>query len=95
MNRIATEAAATAQSILTMCIRAFDYLPPVDVTFGDFLRALVTADFEMAPRDSYGQRALTVEAFRRRGIYPEYVTSLAEVSLVWEPPEKDAAAVSQ
>ena len=44
MNRIAAEAAATAQSTLTMCIRAFDYLPPVDVTFGDFLRALVTAD---------------------------------------------------
>ena len=87
VQRIATEAAATAQAILTMCIRAFDYLPPVDVTFGDFLRALVTADFEMAPRDAYGQRALTVEAFRLRGIYPEFVTSLAEVSLVWDPPE--------
>ena len=30
------EASATAWAILTMCIRAFDYLPPVDVTFGDF-----------------------------------------------------------
>ena len=89
VHRIATEAAATAQAILTMCIRAFDYLPPIDVTFGDFLRALVTADFEMAPRDLYGQRALTVEAFRRRGIHPEGVTSLAEVSLVWDPPEHD------
>jgi hypothetical protein len=87
VQRIANEAAATAQGILTMCIRAFDYLPPVDVTFGDFLRALVTADFEMAPRDSYGQRALAVDAFRRRGIYPEFVTSLAEASLVWDPPE--------
>jgi len=87
VNRIAGEAAATAQSALTMCIRAFDYLPPVDVTFGDFLRALVTADVEMAPRDAHGQRAVTVEAFRRRGIYPENVTSLAEVSLVWDPPE--------
>ena len=87
VQRIATEAAATAQGILTMCIRAFDYLPPVDVTFGDFLRALVTADFEMAPRDGYGQRALTVDAFRRRGIYPEFVTSLAEVSLLWDPPD--------
>ena len=88
VQRVATEAAATAQAVLTMCIRAFDYLPPVDVTFGDFLRAVVTADFEMAPRDLYGQRALTVEAFRRRGIHPEGVTSLAEVSLLWDPPER-------
>ncbi|HEY7167317.1 MAG TPA: hypothetical protein VIB79_22330 [Candidatus Binatia bacterium] len=87
VNRIANEAAATAQSTLTMCIRAFDYLPPVDITFGDFLRALVTADAEMAPRDIYGQRAVTVEAFRRRGIHPENVTSLAEVSLIWEQPD--------
>jgi hypothetical protein len=88
VHRVATEASATAQAVLTMCIRAFDYLPPVDVTFGDFLRAVVTADFELAPRDLYGQRALTVEAFRRRGIHPEGVTSLAEVSLMWDPPER-------
>lgn len=91
VNRIAAEAAATAQSTLTMCIRAFDYLPPVDVTFGDLLRALVTADVEMVPRDAYGQRAVTVEAFRRRGIHPENVTSLAEVSLVWDPPARTLA----
>ena len=87
VHRVAAEASATAQAILTMCIRAFDYLPPVDVTFGDFLRAVVTADFELAPRDLYGQRALTVESFRRRGIHPEGVTSLAEVSLLWDPPD--------
>lgn len=89
VNRIAAEAAATAQATLTMCIRAFEYLPPVDVTFGDFLRALVTADLEIAPRDLYGQRAVTVEAFRRRGIHPENVPSLAEASLVWDPPDRE------
>ncbi|HXD34313.1 MAG TPA: hypothetical protein VN643_24560 [Pyrinomonadaceae bacterium] len=88
VRRVAAEASATAQAILTMCIRAFDYLPPVDITFGDFLRALVTADYEMAPRDVFGQRALTVEAFRRRGMHPEGVTSLAEVSLLWDAPER-------
>ncbi len=87
VNRGAAAAAASAQSILTMCIRAFDYLPPVDITYGDFLRALVTADSEMVPRDIHRQRALTVEAFRRRGIHPEGVTSLAEVSLLWDPPD--------
>ena len=84
VNRIAGEAARTAQSILTMCIRAFDYLPPVDITFGDYLRALVTADFELAPADEAGQRAAMIESFRARGIYPDNVTSLAEESLLWE-----------
>jgi hypothetical protein len=91
VQRIASEAAATAQSILTMCIRAFDYLPPVDVTFGDFQRALVTADQELAPRDLFGQRAAAIEAFRRRGIHPRDVPSLADVSLLWEPPDRKLA----
>ncbi|MFO1535372.1 MAG: hypothetical protein ABR586_06885 [Thermoplasmatota archaeon] len=82
--RIAGEAARTAQQYLTMCIRAFDYLPPVDITFGDYLRALVTADRELAPDDEWGQRAALIEAFRRRGIYPAGVFSLAEESLLWE-----------
>lgn len=84
VNRIAGEASRTAQSILTMCIRAFDYLPPVDITFGDYLRALVTADFELSPADEVGQRAAMIESFRARGIYPQNVTSLAEESLLWE-----------
>jgi len=87
VNRIASEAAKTAQIVLTMCIRAFDYLPPVDVTFGDFLRAMVTADYELFPEDSLGQRGAMIEAFRKRGIYPTQVASLAEESLLWETPK--------
>jgi hypothetical protein len=83
VNRIALEATGTAQSILTMCIRAFDYLPPVDVTFGDYLRALVTADYELQPGDESGLRSAMIEAFRNRGIYAENVASLAEESLIW------------
>ncbi|MBI1766001.1 MAG: hypothetical protein HYR56_31745 [Acidobacteria bacterium] len=83
VNRIATEASRTAQSLLSMCIRAFEYLPPVDITFGDYLRALVTADFELSPADEFGQRADLIEAFRLRGIYPDFVNSLAEGSLLW------------
>lgn len=83
VNRIADEASRTAQAILTMCIRAFDYLPPVDITFGDYLRALVTADYELQPADESGLRGAMIEGFRNRGIYPEDVTSLAEESLVW------------
>jgi len=84
VNRIASEASKTAQIILTMCIRAFDYLPPVDITFGDYLRALVTADYELLPDDDFGERSAMIEAFRLRGIYPENVASLAEESLLWE-----------
>ncbi len=89
VNRISLEATKTAQSILTMCIRAFDYLPPVDITFGDFLRALVTADYELQPGDESGLRGALIEAFRARGIYPKNVASLAEESLVWPGAAKD------
>jgi hypothetical protein len=87
VNRISSEATQTAQSILRMCIRAFDYLPPVDVTFGDYLRALVTADFELEPADEFGQRAAMIEAFRARGIYPRNVTSLSDDALLCERAE--------
>lgn len=70
-----------------MCIRAFDYLPPVDVTFGDYLRALVTADFELNALDEVGMRAGMIEGFRARGVYPENVVSLAEEALLWDPTE--------
>jgi len=82
VNRIATEASRAAQSMLTMCIRAFEYLPPVDITFGDYLRALVTADRELNPQDDSGQRAAIIENFRTRGIYPPNVRSLGEEAVV-------------
>ena len=87
VNRIAQEASRTAQAVLNMCIRAFEYLPPIDITFGDYLRALVTADFELSPSDEIGLRANMIEAFRARGIYPDNVASLAEESLRWESSE--------
>lgn len=89
VNRLAKEASKTAGHILNMCIRALDYLPPVDVTFGDYLRALITADTDLVPDDSLGYRVAVIEAFRRRGIYPRDVRSLSEESLVWDGPAKD------
>jgi hypothetical protein len=86
-NRLAGEAAKTAQHFANICIRALDYSPPIDITFGDFLRAMVTADYDLVPTDRYGYRAALIEAFRLRGIYPEGVTSLAEESLRWCPPD--------
>jgi hypothetical protein len=86
-NRLAGEAAKAAQHFANICIRALDYSPPIDITFGDFLRAMVTADYDLVPTDRFGYRAALIEAFRLRGIYPEGVTSLAEESLRWCPPD--------
>lgn len=83
VGRLADEAARTAQNILTMCIRAFEYLPPVDANFGDFLRALVTSDSDAVPDDPLEQRNALIEGFRRRGVFPEGVTSLAVDALRW------------
>jgi hypothetical protein len=84
VSRLSSEAAKAAQHVLTMCVRALDYLPPVDVTFGDYLRAFITADFDIVPNDSLGYRVAFMEAFRRRGIYPRDVRTLSEESLIWE-----------
>jgi hypothetical protein len=89
INRLANEASKSAAHILTICIRALDYLPPVDVTFGDYLRAMVTADKDLVLDDAFNYRVAIIEAFRRRGIYPRYVRSLSEESLIWDGPAKE------
>jgi hypothetical protein len=85
LDRLVSEATRTAQSVLTVCLRAFDYMPPVDPTFGDYLRALVTADFELSPDDDQGIRAAMIAAFRARGIYPSDVASMSQDSILWSP----------
>ncbi|MBR9980906.1 MAG: hypothetical protein KFF50_07765, partial [Desulfatitalea sp.] len=70
VTRLAGEASKSAGHVLTMCIRALDYLPPVDVTFFEYLRALITADYDLVRDDRYNYRVAFVEAFRCRGIYP-------------------------
>lgn len=89
VNRLTAEANKTAGHVLRMCIRALDYLPPVDITFGDFLRAMVTADTDLVADDDRGYRIAVVEAFRRRGIFPLECRSLAVDSLLWQQPPED------
>ncbi len=86
VNRLASEAAKSAQHILNMCIRALDYCPPVDLTFGDYLRALITADYDLVRDDDLGYRLAIVEAFRQHGIYPLDVRSLSIDNLRWQEP---------
>lgn len=89
--RLTREATKAADHVLRMCLRALDYLPPVDVAFGDFLRAIVTADADLVPDDPFNYRLALIQAFRRRGILPDSCLSLAPDSLIWEGPgELDA-----
>jgi hypothetical protein len=89
VNRLAEEACKAAGHVLTMCVRALDYCPPVDLTFGEYLRALITADIDVVPDDDRNYRLAFVEAFRRRGIYPRDVRSLSVESLRWRQPVED------
>jgi hypothetical protein len=86
VDRLAREAQKVASQVLGICIRALDYCPPFDLTFGEYLRALVTADRDLVPDDKRMYRVAFISAFRARGIYPSDVRSLAPDSLVWESP---------
>ena len=81
--RLAEEAARCSQYILQMCIRALDYCPPVNITFGDYLRAMITADINLNPDDELGYRVAMVESFREWGIYPRGIRSMSIEALTW------------
>ncbi|HEU4883742.1 MAG TPA: hypothetical protein VFT45_15900 [Longimicrobium sp.] len=95
-NRLAAEAARAAQQTLQMCIRAIDYCPPVAITFGDYLRAIVTADADFNPEDPGGYRLAFVESFRHWGIHPEGMRSMSVEGLLWPTGEaaREEAGVS-
>lgn len=89
VERLAQEAAKTARHVLHICIRAPDYCPPVDVNFGDHLRALITGDLELVTDDRHNYRLTFIEAFRKRGIYPRDVSNLSVERLIWHEPTGD------
>ena len=66
-GRACEEASQLASQFLSICIRAIDYCPPVDLEFGEFLRAVITADRELVPDDPWGYREALIDAFRARG----------------------------
>ncbi len=83
---LAEQASKLASQVLTICIRAIDYCPPVGMNFGDYLRALITADADVVPDDRWDYRGALIEAFRRRNIHPRAVGNLSEDALVWRGP---------
>jgi hypothetical protein len=84
VRRLAAEASKSAGHVLNMSIRALDYIPPVDITFGEYLRGIITADFDLVADDRYDYRVAFVEAFRRRGIYPRDLDTLSVDTLRWQ-----------
>ena len=85
--RLAQEAGKTADQVLRMCIRALDYLPPVDANFGEYLRAIITADTDLVPSDPLHYRTAFAEAFAKRGIAVEGQSFSSMETLCWDPPE--------
>jgi hypothetical protein len=89
LNRavVADEAARAAGQMLRVAIRALDYLPPVDLTFSDYLSALLTADMQLYPDDSrFRYRELLREAFAEFGIAP---ANEGRKDGAWDPPCDD------
>lgn len=82
-DRLSTEACSIASKLSLICIRALDYCPPTDMTFGDYLRALITADVEYNPDDHGGLRYALLEAFKAWGVLPVNLTTFSVQSLLW------------
>lgn len=81
VDLLAETAAKTAGHVLRICVRALDYCPPVEITFGDYLRAIVTADKDMVADDERDYRVAFTEAFQKRGIFPTGLKSMSVESL--------------
>ncbi len=92
-QRLAAEAGKSAQHVLQMCVRGLDQLPVTDMTFGEFLRSVITADADLVPDDTRCYRVILADAFRRRGIYERGWPSMAPDSLRWGGPDHVFAEV--
>lgn len=88
VNRLSEEACEIANKLMLVCIRALDYCPLVDLTFGDYLRALVTADVDYNADDEDGLRFALLESFRSWGIIPDDVNNYSVQGLKWKSLEE-------
>jgi hypothetical protein len=84
-NLLAKSASKTANILFKICVRAIDYCPVVDISFGDYLRALITSDRDNHPADPLGVRDALMQAFRLRGILPQDAQYFSEEALSWSP----------
>jgi len=92
VDRLTAETCKTAEQVLGMCIRALDYCPTVDITFGDYLRAVITADLDAVKNDKLGYRTAFMEAFRKWNILPAEMRTVSEQTLAWNTPNDPSPA---
>jgi hypothetical protein len=86
LNRsvVAEEGATAAKQLLTIAIRAIDYLPPVDLQYSDYLSGMLTADAQVFPEDGkYHYRQHLRESFAEFGILP---VETRRKDGLWDPP---------
>lgn len=95
VTRLADEASQAAEQVLRMCVRALDYVPPIDIRFGEYLRAIITADTDLVPEDLLRYRVAVCEAFRKWGIRVPGCISMAPDSLLWDAPNFDEFTADQ
>lgn len=89
-RRAAEEGAELADRLLTVCVRAIDYCPPTDIEFSDFASALLTADWELNPRDDkYKLRTNLYAALRAYGIYPRSKGGAGRERGTWDAPPQE------
>jgi hypothetical protein len=70
-RRVIDDGARIADQLLTIAIRALDYTPPIHLTFGDYLSAMLTADAEIHRNDEpFGLRKTLRQWFGKYGIHP-------------------------
>lgn len=94
-DQLAKLAATLAGHFLSICIRAIDYCPPVDITFGEYLRAVITADSDLVADDPYAYREAWVDGFRWFGIKPRDVVALTQDALRWRGPDRRLPRIPQ
>jgi hypothetical protein len=86
-KRAAQEGAEIAERLLSMCIRAIDYCPPTDLQFCDFASAILTADWELNPKDEkFEIRSSLVQWLRDYGIPPRSNGLAGRQEGSWDPP---------
>ena len=88
VHALAAEASQTAEHFLNICIRAIDYCPPLDMSLGEYLRALITADAAVVARDKWGYREALMRSFRRRRLFPDGVEFMTEDAIKWSGPTR-------
>src|SRR5688572_23036986 len=75
----------TVQRMQNMSIQPLDLLPPVDVTFADYARAVLRAEEIVNPTDPDGYRGMMLDVFIERGILAKSVRAeLSERRHVFE-----------